>query len=90
MRMAPVVGRKPWFGPRRLGWGLGPVSWEGWIVTVVLAAAAVAVRSRPGGQRIAGGIAAAMVVIALLKGTSPGGPRARRSYDEGRAKSRKR
>jgi hypothetical protein len=63
------------------------VSWEGWIVTVVLTAAAVAVRRRPGSQRIAAGIAAAMLVVALLKGTSPGGPRARRSYDETQAKS---
>lgn len=27
--------RKGWFGPRRIGWGVGPRSWEGWVVTVV-------------------------------------------------------
>jgi hypothetical protein len=25
-----MVGRKAWVGPRRLGWGLAPVSPEGW------------------------------------------------------------
>jgi hypothetical protein len=27
-----VAGR-PWFGRRRLGWGLTPVSWQGWALT---------------------------------------------------------
>jgi len=28
---------KPWFGPKRLGWGLGPASWQGWLATAVYA-----------------------------------------------------
>ncbi len=23
--------KKPWFGPRVLGWGWQPASWEGWV-----------------------------------------------------------
>jgi hypothetical protein len=41
MRTEPVLGRKAWFGPRRLGWGLSPVSPEGWTVTAVAIAAVV-------------------------------------------------
>ncbi len=27
--------RKPWFGPKRLGIGVSPRSWEGWVATLV-------------------------------------------------------
>ena len=27
-----MAGR-PWFGPRRYGWGLTPISWQGWVLT---------------------------------------------------------
>lgn len=34
--------KKPWFGPKRFGVGISPVSWEGWICmlcfTLLLAA----------------------------------------------------
>ena len=32
--------RKPWFGPHRYGYGWGPVSWQGWVVTAAIALAA--------------------------------------------------
>ena len=28
------ITNKPWFGKKYFGWGLRPVSWEGWLVTV--------------------------------------------------------
>lgn len=28
---------KPWFGPKKFGYGLTPVSWEGWVVVLVIA-----------------------------------------------------
>ena len=31
--------KKPWFGAKRYGYGLSPVSWEGWAVTAVWVAA---------------------------------------------------
>ena len=29
--------KRVWFGPRKVGWGASPVSWEGWAVTGVFA-----------------------------------------------------
>jgi uncharacterized membrane protein AbrB (regulator of aidB expression) len=28
-----TLAGRPWFGPRRYGWGLKPVSWQGWFLT---------------------------------------------------------
>jgi hypothetical protein len=28
-----------WFGPKRFGFGIGPRSWQGWLVTALLLAA---------------------------------------------------
>ena len=25
---------RPWFGPKRVGWGIRPQTWEGWAMTV--------------------------------------------------------
>lgn len=30
------LSREPWFGPKAFGWGLRPVSWQGWLLTAVL------------------------------------------------------
>lgn len=27
--------KRGWFGPKRIGWGASPASWEGWTVTGV-------------------------------------------------------
>ena len=32
----------PWFGRKRFGWGLRPVSWQGWVVTLAYVAIVVA------------------------------------------------
>lgn len=32
----------PWFGRKRYGWGLRPVSWQGWLLTIVYIAIVVA------------------------------------------------
>jgi hypothetical protein len=29
--------KQPWFGPRRMGFGYGPRTWQGWLVSAVLA-----------------------------------------------------
>jgi hypothetical protein len=26
----------PWFGPKRIGWGWRPVTWQGWLITVAI------------------------------------------------------
>jgi hypothetical protein len=83
-----LVGWKAWFGPRQLGWGLSPVSAEGWVVTAAAAAAvglAVADRRDRWTALIARKSAVVvipLVVIVFLKGTSPGG---RRAWEEFRA-----
>ena len=33
--MRTRVTRKAWFGPKRLGWGISPRSWEGWLATAL-------------------------------------------------------
>lgn len=27
---------KPWFARKRFGWGIRPVSWQGWIITLLV------------------------------------------------------
>jgi hypothetical protein len=79
-----VVGKKAWFGPRRLGWGLEPVSLEGWAITLAGLAASRWVAKRAGGRRFRHLVGLGVVGIALLKGTSPGGRKARRAFNEAR------
>ncbi len=38
-----VDGRRAWFGPKRVGFGLRPQTWQGWAVVAVLAVAVVVV-----------------------------------------------
>jgi hypothetical protein len=33
--------KKPWFGPKRFGWGLGPQTWQGWLLVGVVVAGIV-------------------------------------------------
>ncbi len=35
--------RRPWFGPKRIGWGFRPQTWQGWLVILLAVAALVAV-----------------------------------------------
>ena len=32
----PARGKRPWFGPKRIGWGYSPQSWQGWAITLAL------------------------------------------------------
>lgn len=31
-----MISKNPWFGPKKLGYGLRPVSWQGWLVIIAL------------------------------------------------------
>lgn len=78
MRTTPLIGEKVWFGPRRLGWGLSPESIEGWLVTATAVALTfVAARTWPAHPLARRLPMIALVVVAVTKGTSPGGRRAR-------------
>jgi hypothetical protein len=89
MRTSPVIGRKTWFAPRRFGWGLGPVTPEGWVVTVIFTGLAVVLKrweSRPRWARYV--MFAAFVAVLVLKGSSPGGAAARSEFNAARAAER--
>ena len=30
--------RKSWFGPKRIGWGIRPQTWQGWLIVGLAAA----------------------------------------------------
>ena len=27
-------GNRPWFGPKRIGWGIRPQTWQGWAISL--------------------------------------------------------
>jgi hypothetical protein len=29
--------RRPWFGPKRMGWGYRPQTWQGWLIVTIAA-----------------------------------------------------
>jgi hypothetical protein len=31
----PLAGKRPWFGPKRIGWGYRPQTWQGWALILV-------------------------------------------------------
>ena len=33
-----MFGKPEWFVPKKIGWGLTPVTWQGWVFTGVVAA----------------------------------------------------
>jgi len=90
MRTDPLLGKKPWFGPRRFGWGLSPVSVEGWLAVLAALAASAALtrRGESSGDDAGSGVAKLpaiiLVAVAVLKCTTPGGPRAWRKYKAAR------
>ncbi len=30
------ITKEPWFGKRRLGFGFNPITWQGWVLTLIL------------------------------------------------------
>jgi hypothetical protein len=84
VRTSPLLGTKAWFGPHRIGWGLGPASIEGWSVTALAVLAGRIARRWPKRSLKRSLPSIALVAIALLKGTAPGGPRAYRAYRQAR------
>ena len=83
MRTKPLIGRKAWFGPRRFGWGLSPVSLEGWLLTLLVIGLSVAAK-KTGRETLNNRVMPAFVILILLKGTSPGGSRKRREFERAR------
>jgi hypothetical protein len=71
-----MITKHPWFGPKRIGWGWRPVSWEGWLMTALCAAVAIAasIAFRVTSMTVYVSLAAvaALFVVCLLTGTRPG------------------
>lgn len=40
--MKNVGSGRRWFGPKRVGWGLRPQTWQGWLVVMVPVALVIA------------------------------------------------
>ena len=73
----PRLTREPWFGPKRYGWGLSPVSWQGWLATLVFVVVAILAASLihpPLNVPAAIIVVLLFVGLTLLTGTKPGGP----------------
>lgn len=84
MRTTPLAGRKAWFGPRGFGWGWEPTSWEGWVSSVAVVSIALwPVSGNDVAMEAAKAVAVCglLLVLCLMKGTSPGGPKARAEYE---------
>lgn len=41
---------RSWFGPKRVGFGLRPQTWQGWVVVILVVAAVIVVRLVAGGH----------------------------------------
>jgi hypothetical protein len=35
--------KRPWLGPKRIGYGLRPQTWQGWAITLVIVLVALAI-----------------------------------------------
>ena len=78
--MLPIT-RKAWFGPRRFGWGWTPVSWEGWLTSLVFVAAIVLAGSLLSSAARTVAIVVlivALLAVSLLTGGLPGSAFGRR------------
>lgn len=92
VRTSPRIGKKAWFGPHRIGWGLGPASVEGVVTSLGFIIATTALRKGNAGKRNAGKVLqeelfliALFLLVVFLKGTSPGGRKAYKQFKAARA-----
>lgn len=73
------ITKTAWFGPKRIGWGWRPVSWQGWAVALLfLALIIIDVNVLHGSKdlRIGGAIVLVLglLLITRLTGSRSGGP----------------
>lgn len=87
VRTSPRIGKKVWFGPHRVGWGLRPASIEGVATVIGFSVAVAALRKRNNGKRSQQGLFldALFLLVVFLKGTSPGGPKAYKQFKAAQA-----
>ncbi len=73
----PRLTKTPWFGPRRFpNWGWTPITWQGWVVTVVLVGAMIAGARLIPVQSVKVAVVlvliAVLLAVSVLTGTRPG------------------
>lgn len=59
--------KQPWFGPKRIGIGYGPRTWQGWLLVAVSVAATILVGTATH-SALASLIMLPVVVITLISG----------------------
>jgi hypothetical protein len=55
--------KKPWFGPKQVGWGWTPISWEGWLATALCVVAVIAAGHILGKSPAAFYVCAAIIAV---------------------------
>ncbi len=71
-----MLVRSPWFGPKTVGWGWTPITWQAWAVTVAFTVAVLVVSMIPGIRYRLGillALVAVFILVAAVTGTKPGG-----------------
>ncbi|MGI8858518.1 MAG: hypothetical protein ACR2JW_22490 [Thermomicrobiales bacterium] len=65
-----------WFGPKILGWGWRPLTWQGWLISVILIALLIGVRIGVGKSALAFALMLVIIfifaLVALITGGRPG------------------
>jgi len=76
----------PWFARRRLGWGWRPITWQGWVISLILVALAASAltlfRRSPASIGALAVIATAYALAARATGTALGEPPATTGEDK--------
>lgn len=68
----PGGGKRPWFGPKRIGWGYSPRTWQGWLVSALMVAAIIIAGAVGKGKPwffivVVAAIAVPLVIIAVQR-----------------------
>jgi hypothetical protein len=58
-------GKRPWYGPRRFGFGYGPQTWQGYLVTALSVAVLIGAGTAAKGAHWFYGVVIAVIVVHL-------------------------
>jgi len=64
--------QQPWFGPKRVGWGWTPITWQGWVGTLVWGIVLCLAAARGQSWPVLVGLIVAFVLFCYLTGGPPG------------------
>ncbi len=66
---------RAWFRPKRFGWGMTPVTWQGWALTVGCLVAVIALMRSPLPDWVRGGgailVLAGLIIVAARRTEGP-------------------